>query len=396
MESYTQTLEVYKQLTIISVSDIHLGHSTTPTTRIIENLQREFNSNTLKDVHILFIAGDIFDRMLNLPDDRVSEIQNWIYKLLRDCKITNTTLRVLHGTGSHDFGQGKMFIHVNDISGINCDVKYIDKLDIEYIDRFNTNVLYIPDEWRGDSKQTQNEVIDLMHSKRLTTVDISVMHGFFGFQTPDRIQAHDENFYSNITKHFVTIGHVHLYSEYKNIIAQGSFDRIRQGEEGKKGYIKVFLNLEDPSHNKRVFCENKYATLYKTINITKLDSKLAVENVFDKVIYLWRINFPDIKIRPLLFIRILYDNGQNVKDVFLSYSQNYKEITWTFNKEETKETQGEYLQKDINFEPIVINHNTIIDVYNNTLGSNANQIGEEERFKVLEIIRNTKNRINST
>ena len=60
-------------------------------------------------------------------------------------KPYNIILRILEGTPSHDWKQSKLFIHLNDLTKAGTDVKYIDSLSIEYIDKFGINVLY-PDE----------------------------------------------------------------------------------------------------------------------------------------------------------------------------------------------------------------------------------------------------------
>ena len=143
------------RLKIAELSDVHLGHHKTHAKHIIENLNKAFPDNdTTGQLDIIWIAGDLFDRMLNLPSDSVSAITNWVSKFLMMCKRRDILVRVLEGTPSHDWKQAKLLVDINEGSNINADLKYFTELSIEYIDKFGINVLYVPDEWRTKNEQT--------------------------------------------------------------------------------------------------------------------------------------------------------------------------------------------------------------------------------------------------
>lgn len=380
-----------KYLNIIFVSDIHLGHHSTPTEDILKNLRREFSYENLKGVDAFIIGGDIFDRLLNLPDDRVSQIKEWAYDILKICKTLNIVFRILHGTPSHDFRQAIIFEQINQFAKIGCNFRFVTDLEIEFIEQLGINVLYVPDEWRGDPRQTQKEVISLLEEKKIKQVDVSVMHGFFEYQIPDKAQAHSDVFYESITIHVISIGHVHHFSTKGKITAQGSFDRLSQGYESPKGYVKVSLNLNDPTDIKKEFCVNKYATWYKTVNITECLYKEEAKEAIDKILSSWYSLYPTVVDRPLLFIRIIYNDTQNFNDLFLSYTKNIKQsISWNFVKEEKEEKLENVL--DVSFEPVPINPNTILDIYSKALES-RNDLDENFKFNTLEIVKMTKDRI---
>lgn len=269
-----------KEVTIGSVSDIHLGHRRNPTTRVIKNLLQEFpDSPEMGELDILFIAGDVYDDLLSLPDENVTHIDFWIWHILYVCVKYDIVLRVLDGTKSHDWFQSSRFEVINQIGKINADVKYVRDLSIEYIERYDINVLYVPDEWSETTERTLAQVKELMRAKGLVTVDFAVMHGQFGHQLPEGIKAqkHDSEEYLALVTELIFIGHVHKPSVYKRIIAQGSFDRLSHGEEEAKGHFRVKVHGH---HNYDIqFVENKGAMLFKTIDCTSLD----LEQTFEKI-----------------------------------------------------------------------------------------------------------------
>jgi hypothetical protein len=373
----------------LCVNDIHLGHHTTPTCRIVENLQREFNRNTLVDVDILCLPGDIYEKQIRLSDPDTDMIYSWMYQLLRDCMLTNTLLRVLHGTHSHDFNQARLFETINVDSGINCDVRYVNELSIEHISQFDIHILYIPDEWRGSCKQTQKEVEDLMYEMDLSMVDITLMHGFFSWQTPDK-NVHDENFYSSITRYYVNIGHVHTYSEWKNIRAPGSFDCTRHGETYPKGYMEYTFDTSVPYNVHYTFRKNNYATQYKTIRVSNCNSKMEVENRVVSVIQEWRDVFSNVVLRPLLFIKVVYNLEQDFEDLFLSFKERYKSmITWSFVKEDVIRVTEFVEIQDVDFEPIPLTETTILGVYEDLI---TNFPGVD-RSAIMNVVMDTKRRL---
>lgn len=85
--------------------------------------------------------------------------------------------------------------------------------------------------------------------------------------------AHNSDDFLSIVKHFINIGHIHTFSTCQKIIAGGSFDRLRHGEEEPKGGVSCTISENGNSY---VFIENKFAKIFKTINIKQKDVEQAL------------------------------------------------------------------------------------------------------------------------
>lgn len=276
-----------KEIKLAVVSDIHLGSRRNETEYIIENLNREFaDDSSFSQLDLLVLAGDVFDRLLSLSDNCVYAIDSWIMRLLRLCKKHDVILRVLYGTPSHDRDQSQRFVLLNDEARIDADLQYVKELSIEYIEKLNINVLYVPDEWDEDTSETLSQVRELMLSRNLKTVDFAFMHGQFSYQLPPVVKApkHDENEYLRLVDKLIFIGHIHTYSQYGRIIAQGSFDRLSQGEEEAKGHVRAVVRSRDDFEI--VFHENKNARKYITIECEYLSLEQTLQKVHSVVDHL--------------------------------------------------------------------------------------------------------------
>lgn len=258
----------------ISLGDVHLGHPQTPTTKIIENLDKYCtNDVVLKDVDMLVITGDLYDRLLHNADENVHHINRWITNLLYRCAYLNVALRIVEGTPSHDRGQSRFFVEQARNANIELDLHYATELSIEYHERFGIHILYIPDKWRPTTEETLNEVRLEMKKRNLTQVDFAIMHGAFEYQLPSIVPepTHCSKTYLELVKYFILIGHVHLQTQHERILAAGSYDRICHGEEGPKGYYDV--TLYGPDNYRVTFVENKGAKKYVTLPCHGLDTK---------------------------------------------------------------------------------------------------------------------------
>jgi hypothetical protein len=251
------------------ISDIHLGHNRNPAARIVENLLAAFPDNAdTASLDIIFIAGDVFDDVLMFNDEDINSIKYWGSELLHLCKKHRIKLRILRGTPGHDRDQSRYFVMENDINAIGCDLKYVETLDIEYMDDLNIHILYIPDEWPGGAAGNLAEVKDLMRAKGLEQVDIAIMHGLFKFQIDfaDVLSVHSEEEYLRLVKHNISIGHDHTHKQFERIYVQGSFDRLGHGYESPKGHMR-FKYLPDGAWEVR-FVENTNAMLFVTLDCT--------------------------------------------------------------------------------------------------------------------------------
>lgn len=247
------------------ISDVHLGHQETPTEKIIESLMQVFPDNaSTAALDLIFITGDLFDKLLLLPEDRVLMIEAWVISLLRLCKKHNIVLRVLEGTPSHDYKQSRMFTNFNDSAGLEVDLKYVDRVSIESFDQYGMTVLYVPDEM-GSSDQVWSLVQEQLSNNGVSEVDFAMMHGCFEFQLPLVAMSestHRQVRYESIVRRAIIIGHDHTPKQSGKIWVPGSLERLKHGEEEAKGHLRVHAH---PKRTDVAFVRNEKAKVYKTV-----------------------------------------------------------------------------------------------------------------------------------
>lgn len=321
-----------KGIRVACFGDVHLGHPKTPTQHIIESLEKAFPDDRFTaDLDLIIIEGDLYDRLLELANPVVAQIQLWMARFLQLCIKHNIILRVLEGTPSHDRKQSHQFEVMNEASGGLCNVRHVTTLEIEHIDSLGLSLLYIPDEYRPDPKDTQEEVCGLLHRHNISCVDLVVMHGAFAHQVSEAyrlhanpLEFHDADFYSDIARHAVLIGHYHMYSQWKNIYAAGSFERLAHGEESPKGHIRLRLN---GSSHQAEFVVNPRAMIYKTIDLSGLDAQAAHQHLLDQT----------LKLPEGSHIRVTCLRTEPGWATYAQFSQHHPDFHWTFLKKEQKE-----------------------------------------------------------
>lgn len=343
------------ELNIAMISDIHLGHNRVSATSILHNLEIAFPSNleTAK-LDIIFIAGDLFDQILTIPEEQVFEIKAWMIRLLQRCKRLNIKLRILFGTPSHDRNQGVLFENLNGLLTIGADCKYISTLTIEYIEDFNINVLYIPDEWRLDPDDTWEDVQVALRDNNLEKVDYAIMHGMFEYQLPlnVRLPCHNSERYLSIVKKYISIGHYHHMSRYDRILAQGSFDRLAHGEEGAKGHFRLKVTNDDTTELDEIhFIENKGATIFKTITLTGLE-EAEVEEKLNSV-----IDYPTHS-----HIRVIMEKNSPHLGLVDSFRKMYSNYHWTVKLSQVNDGLAAKIEFKNNYEVTEIRADDLVGI----------------------------------
>lgn len=255
---------------ILSISDVHLGHSKTQTSHILKNLYAAVPDQAWMDeVDLIIIAGDLFDQLLDFNDPNAFLIKRWMRWFLSMCKRRKIKVHVLEGTSSHDYTQNKWMLEVNET--VEADLLYIDTLSIVHDDDLKLDILYIPDEWRGNqTDETWKDAVAALQNAGLQQVDFTVIHGTMHYQVPPHfgIQTHNTDRYLEITRHYVLTGHIHQSAVYnQRALSNGSFDRLTHGDEGRKGYWDLDIR---PTGDKVVFRENPGAKIYRTIDVREL------------------------------------------------------------------------------------------------------------------------------
>lgn len=252
----------------LSIHDVHLGSSRTPTNHIVNNLNEVIKEEVLKDIDILYLPGDWLDQVLLYDSPDIADITLMELKLLEICSKTGTAIRLLKGTPSHDGNQlvrfeeraKKLFPHVN--------FRYIPDMMIEYIKQYDIHVMYVPDEW-ASREAMYLEARRLLEEHKLDKVDFIIGHNQFYYQFPEhlrsRVSALKEDDWNDMVRYTAYFGHVHTRSTYKKIEVAGSFDRLNHGEEKPKGYlIGEYLSEEEWTVT---FHSNKNAAIYHTLEI---------------------------------------------------------------------------------------------------------------------------------
>lgn len=319
------------------LSDIHFGHNINKTCSIIENLNEFFNiyNKKFKDLNIIFLAGDVFDRLLGNNNKDYLYAVKWLTDLLLYCKDRNITLRILEGTPSHDWKQIEVLNSIIQKLNIDIDFKYIDTLCIEKMVKYNLNILYIPDEWKHKAEETWEDVKKCLLDNAVSKVDIAIMHGQFTYQLPIVLESsHNENNYLSIVKKFINIGHIHTHSVKDRILAQGSFDRLTHGQEEDKGGILVTLGEQDTWE----FLVNKKAMVFATY---KFDSNATMEDIY-KQLNQARKKYPiGSNIRILLDDSPLIGITDDLKKNFLEFNIKIERTS------KTKEQQIKLIEQEI-------------------------------------------------
>lgn len=326
------------KLNAIVISDVHLGHPRTTTSEIVYGLKQAFTKSLLNQIDVVFIAGDLFDRDLTVPQHEVEIIFDWWAEFLRLCKSCGVKIRVLEGTPSHDYRQFRVFGRINLESNIGADCSYFDDLAIER-DVFGSTVLYLPDEYSDSCSETEVKIRELLDREGLEQVDLVIMHGQFKHQFPEKISAkldcHDAEFFLSIARHYVFVGHVHEYSQYKRIVAQGSFDRLCHGSEDPKGMVWAVLDLANPAKSKCTFLENVNAKQFLTI---KVSDKESLEDVGQ------RLHDIALMLRSDAYLRIQGQEDHPIFGALSDFKKLYPRINWSVKREslaKEKLPQGE-------------------------------------------------------
>lgn len=259
-------------------SDVHLGHIKTPTSHIIASFIKHILTELNKDLDVLFIPGDLCDRLLDLNSKEAQQIIGFFNYLLSYCYENNILLRVMEGTPSHDWQQSQTLVKLNEIRTEKCDLKYHKVLDIEYIERINKYVLYVPDEWTNSHDDLEAQIKEKLNEHGITQVDIAMLHGQFAYQFAGRPYHgfhYKEEYFLRLVKGFIHVGHYHVYNPLDRILPNGSLERLAQGEEDPKGYIIV-------NDNRYTFIENTSAWIYKTITITAATTVERLDRQIEK------------------------------------------------------------------------------------------------------------------
>ena len=361
---------------IATTSDVHMGHPRVPTQKTYDCIRKAFpdNKETAK-LDMLVIAGDFYDRLLNLSQDDVEETDVAIIYLLRLAAKHDIVLSVLKGTPSHDWDQSARFVFFNEKFDIGAKLYYFDQLCIHHFEEFNMDFLFVPDEWTNSTEKTLKQVRQKLAERGLEKVDYGIMHGAFDYQLPMVAPAlkHDSQAYLELVRYLIFIGHIHTHSRFDRIIVPSSLNRLAQGEEGPKGHVRAKVRSE--TDYEVIFVENKDATIFKTIQCGSLDLQEAYARVdeFIKTI-------PDDS-----FIRIRADLGQPILNAQKRMEERWPTINWQFEPNDRGEKPRVEIMREVTYSPITITSENIVRLVQERFA--AKEIDPKIAEKGLELLR---------
>lgn len=329
-----------KEINYLVLSDIHLGHNTNKTKDIVNNLRTYFMENykIFHKLDMIIIAGDIFDKLLLNNSENYILATEWLTELIMYCKKHNIILRILEGTPSHDWKQAKVLTTILEKLNVELDYKYIDTLYIEDNSKLGITILYIPDEYKHNAKDTYNDVLKLLKKNNLLEVDIAIIHGQFHYQLPmvKLDSSHTEDDYLNIVKHYISVGHIHTSSIYNRILAQGSFDRLAHNEEEDKG--GMLITITNNGNDSYRFIKNKHSKIYKTFDYGDKDLEYILKDL-DKKLNKYPIGSN---------IRILSNQYELLNKNMLEFSKRYKGYNFKLTKPKEEVIKVNLLDKKVN------------------------------------------------
>lgn len=364
---------------VIFISDIHFLNSRVSSfdlaNRIIEMLQPVFIEN---EIDYLVIAGDIFDEAGYLPQDDFLHIHAWFATLLELARINNTKIRILEGTPSHDRKQSKHLAAINQNSShaTQVEVKYMDKITLLMEDDGST-WLYVPDEVHHDPEVVLELVKEKLHENGLSSVDFIVTHGMYNhhLKTGMFIPAHDADAYLALANLYIDNGHIHTSSVYKKrFITNGSADRLKQGEEEKKGAWHLEVSNKGVHGDRLTFIENKKATYIVTINL--------LDYTFEKALIAIEKHCHPTEKR---YIRLDIGEELHANGIVRHFADKYPFIHWAKKIHRNKNKDSDELLVFKRVEDIkVINSETVSDL----LRKEMQLVGilEEEITATLELL----------
>lgn len=337
---------------LLCLSDIHLGHHRVETEFILGNLATYLlDRNFMRGVNLVVFAGDVFDRLIYLSQDFITDVDVFFVRFFTLCKSMGIRVLILEGTRSHDRGQSARLVRLNEhLAKVDADVVYIPNLMVYHDERFGLDYLFVPDEWHHDPNETLRQAKQLMADHQLTQVDFAFMHGNFHYQLPAIVKApkHDEREYLKLVRWAIFIGHIHIRSQFEWIYAQGSFDRLSQNEEDPKGFYQYELTAD--GRGIATFVENVNAKIHTRVDCRELDTEAGL----DKVSAVAR-TLPDDS-----FIEVFVYKGSALANARV-FAERFSRLRWSIKVEGQIVAEQVYeLKKDLDYQPVYIEPATIV------------------------------------
>lgn len=340
---------------LLVIGDIHFGYYPA------ELLYKEFKlviNNITKDIDVVFIAGDYFDTKLSLSSKHSIYAIKTFCDILDKCEQTNTKLRMIRGTASHD--PENQLVNLSSIAkSSKVDFKlYLTVGEEELFPDFN--VLYVPEEYMENKDEYYKEFFN----KKYQCI---IGHGMFeetNYVTNKTLNmkkypVFNSAFIEKICDGPIIFGHIHKSQKIRNrIMYTGSFTRSRYGEEEDKGFIVSTYETENNSTDFK-FIVNDKATKFDTVSI--LDTSEIFSLLLNEQIQFIKdmiSTYKKDKLRIKINIPKTYDNTKVFIDSVTTVFGNMENVDIVIldnTKEETKQKTKEIVDK------LMLKYNFIFD-----------------------------------
>lgn len=344
------------------ISDIHIG------VKNIEKLYDEFTSifiNTLKNdkkhIDFIVICGDYFDHKLFLNEKESSYAYTMMNDII-DSVDSDTKIRLVYGTESHECNQYSIISKLSDIKNVDMKViKYVEEEELLP----NLNVLYLPEEHILDKSEYYKDYFSntkkydyiFGHGIIREGMKVAATKAENNTQKRKKVPVFSTAEFRAICKGETYFGHYHVNTDMDGVYYVGSFSRWQFGEEDAKGFYHVKCNIkDDKTEYENEFIENTMCDIYKTISfgyqnkiykdtptldgeLSKID-KLMKDNIFDHVRF--EFNIPEECENPESIINYIKERYKFNDKVKTEIVHGYIETKRQQEKEEIKKENDKY------------------------------------------------------
>lgn len=330
----------------VHIADLHFG-AMNPKYQY-ETLKRQIIDRLwqLDKLDIISIDGDLFHHKELASSEAVLYADLFISELVELCKIKETTLLLIHGTGEHDANQLKIFYKYT--HNPMYDVRVIEEVKFEYVK--GCKILCIPEMYGMGARYYQEKLFESGY------YDAVFMHGeilgsiYRGHPTVPTLDSERSPVFTMddfcMCKGPIISGHVHTRGVYDNHFYYcGSPYRWQFGEEEDKGFIILIHDLDKATY--QVYYENINCLKYDTIRIHDIADPKQLCNHVESLLANGS-DFIRLDVSPLLS-EVALSNLEVVK----RYFRNVKNVKFKIPKREeiiaekkNEELRQQYKQYD--------------------------------------------------
>ena len=344
---------------ILCIADIHIG-TIKDTEYVYDVLKDIFYKEIVQNkTNAVILLGDYFHRSLRINEPFTKLAINVMETLVRCCKRTNTKLRCVYGTESHDANQYGLFQYFLNDKKLDFKVIYTASEEMLFDD---CPVLYLPEEYIENKESHYGKLL----SKKYQYIfgHGIIVEGMPALKFDASIKSNEKFVYrwhsdelSKLCKQCV-FGHQHKPTSMKNVHYAGSLFRTSFGEEETKGYVILQDDAFQFIPNDRTYVYNTYE-----VPITS-DVYESQEKLLSFIHSIKSENSDLFNGNKTGKIRIKMQLPPNISDAFKSNLQNVllneKEISLSF-QETTVDDLDLHEEVDIEYDFILDRSLSIAD-----------------------------------